>query len=284
MAENRSTKTMGKSQQINPRIIYLILGLLIAFQLLYPLRLPMVVGREAMGLYQAVEEVPPDKIIVIGAEWEAGTQGENAPQTEAVIRHCMSKGKKIAILGMALQGPRLVEQIAQGVAEEYERTYGVDWCNWGYKAGGENMLMAWAKDIPATIQEDARGTEISQLPMMAQVQDINDVGLIIEFTGSASLDLWLQFIEGVYKTPMGYGCTGVMGPEAYPYLDSGQLQGLLLGLKGAAEYEKLVKYHGRATYEMAAQSVAHLLIIGLIVLGNLGYLMARWRRRRGEGR
>jgi len=36
------------------------------------------------------------------------------------------------------------------------------------------------------------------------------------------------------------GVTAVMAADLYPYLQSGQLVGMLAGLKGAAEYEKLV--------------------------------------------
>jgi hypothetical protein len=288
---SRSADRASSLQRISPRVIFIALAVLLIWQLLRPISLPMYVSAEAQGLYDAVDRIPPDKILVIAADWAAGTNGESAPQTEAIMRHCMEKGIKFAVLGMVLQGPDLSQEIGEAVGKEFHRTYGVDWCNWGFKPGGYNMLTAWAKNIPGTIKHDIRGDDVSKLPMMASVHSVRDVGLIIDVTGSSTLEDWLQFVQGVYRTPMGYACTGVLGPEAYPYLDSGQLRGILVGLKGAAEYEKLVKYpdndrkhpgrhlRGRATYEMSAQSVAHVLIILLIILGNLGYLRAR----RGKG-
>jgi hypothetical protein len=47
-------------------------------------------------------------------------------------------------------------------------------------------------------------------------------------------------------------------------------------MKGSAEYEKLVNKPGLATIGMDSQSIAHMLIIGFIILGNLLY----WREKR----
>ena len=77
-------------------------------------------------------------------------------------------------------------------------------------------------------------------------------------------------------------CTGVMAPEAYPFLDSGQLVGMLTGMRGAAEYEILLHSPGFGVTAMAGQSAAHLFILALIALGNLPILVAAIRK--GVGR
>jgi hypothetical protein len=71
-----------------------------------------------------------------------------------------------------------------------------------------------------------------------------------------------------------------MAPEQYPFLDSGQLSGMLTGMKGAAEYEQLIGAPGFGLPAMAGQSFAHLYILFLIVLGNLPILIGWSRRRR----
>jgi hypothetical protein len=70
-----------------------------------------------------------------------------------------------------------------------------------------------------------------------------------------------------------------MAPEAYPYLDSRQLVGMLTGMRGAAEYEQLNHSPSFGVTAMAGQSFAHLCILVLIGLGNLPILAAAWRRR-----
>ena len=117
---------------------------------------------------------------------------------------------------------------------------------------------------------------------MAGVRDWHEIGMVIDITGSSSLDYWVAFWQGVYGVPLGYACTGVMGPEAFPFLDAGQIKGILNGLVGAAEYEVLLGVSGAGQQRMTSQSAAHVLIIALIVLGNL--LMMREARRKAQSR
>ena len=76
------------------------------------------------------------------------------------------------------------------------------------------------------------------------------------------------------------GSTAVQAPELYPYLQSGQVRGLLGGMAGAAEYEKSTGVTGPATKGMDAQSSAHVFIMFLILLGNAIY----FARRNAQGR
>jgi len=136
-----------------------------------------------------------------------------------------------------------------------------------------------AKNIPKTIKSDFYGTPLTDLPMMQGVEDIESIGLVIEITGLAAItEIWIGLIQGVYGTPFATAYTAVMAPGYYPFLDSGQMQGMLVGAKGAAEMEALVARPARASVIMNVQSWAHLLIILLIVVGNLGFVFARGRR------
>jgi uncharacterized membrane protein len=67
----------------------------------------------------------------------------------------------------------------------------------------------------------------------------------------------------------------VSAPQAEPYLASGQLAGLLAGLRSAAEYELLMKSPGSAAAAMDAQSTGHVLLILFIIMGNLSYFVMK---------
>ncbi len=71
-----------------------------------------------------------------------------------------------------------------------------------------------------------------------------------------------------------------MAPNYYNYLQSGQIFGLIGGLRGAAEYEELVNHPGKAVRGMFVQSIAHLLIVAFIILGNVTYIIERRRGRK----
>ena len=87
-----------------------------------------------------------------------------------------------------------------------------------------------------------------------------------------------------------------MVTDAIPYVESGQLKGILAGMPGAAEYENLVYgfmknqsdnrfilnpdkvYPGKATSRMSAQSLAHVIMVLFIVFGNIAYYLKRKRK------
>jgi hypothetical protein len=58
-------------------------------------------------------------------------------------------------------------------------------------------------------------------------------------------------------------------------LRSGQINGLIGGLRGAAEYESLIGKKGRAVAGMDAQSATHMAIIMLVIICNLFYFSQR---------
>ncbi|MES4792903.1 MAG: hypothetical protein C4321_07885 [Chloroflexota bacterium] len=112
---------------------------------------------------------------------------------------------------------------------------------------------------------------------MRGIHSFADVLLIVDITAADTIRNWISFVSQPYRVPIGIGCTAVMAPEQYPFLDSGQLVGLLTGMKGAAEYEALVRRPDFATRGMVGQSAAVLLIILFIAVGNLGYFAGRRR-------
>ncbi|MGC4096197.1 MAG: hypothetical protein QM706_03695 [Nitrospira sp.] len=66
-----------------------------------------------------------------------------------------------------------------------------------------------------------------------------------------------------------------MAPGLYPLLRSGQINGLIGGLRGAAEYESLIDRKGKAVAGMDAQSATHVAIIALVIMCNVFYFSHR---------
>src|SRR2546427_12363929 len=85
--------------------------------------------------------------------------------------------------------------------------------------------------------------------------------------------MWYVFGKDKYRFEMAGGSTGVIAPGLYPFLRSGQINGLIGGLQGAAEYGTLIKRKGRAAAGMDAQSATHFVIIILVLLGNTFYFV-----------
>ncbi|MBC7328885.1 hypothetical protein H5T88_00845 [bacterium] len=270
-------------RQIKRQWIYLCLAVLVSIPLFLKIRLPFFVGPQAKGLYEAVKNLPEDKVVLLAMDWGAATKGESMWQAQAIIEHLFKEKKPFVILGYDIQGPQLSEELAEKLAKKYHKEYGEDWFNVGFITGGLPLLLRMAKNFQATFKQDSvERKPLSALPLARKIRDINDIGLIINVTGSGTYGDWIT-IQTTYKVPLAVACTAVITPDLYPFLDSKQLIGMLSGLKGAAEYEALIKGSHRETTlkMMMSQSMAHLLIIILIVLANIGLYMERRRRRSG---
>ena len=107
-----------------------------------------------------------------------------------------------------------------------------------------------------------------------------EIDFIFEVADNSTANYWVSIVNAQYGVPMGCGTTAVSAPQYFAFVASGQFVGLLGGMKGAAEYEIMVGHKGTAVTGMGAQSLVHLLIIGLVLLGNLGYFMTRKDRLR----
>ncbi len=262
--------------------VYLLVALAITLPMVLPVRIRMVPTPPVRSFFRMVEQIPKGKALMIAADFDTGTEGENGPQVEAVLEHAMSRKIPILIMGTAIQGPELVQSYAEDLAKKYDYRYGRDFVNLGYLPGGQPVLEKLGRSIWQTKPTDYQGKPLSQLPMMRRVRTAKDIALVAEFTGAGVLPWYIQTFWAQFRVPLAQGCTGIIGPEQFPYLDSGQLSGLMTGLTGAAQYEHLIKAPKRAYRRMIPQNFAHITVIVLIVLANIRLFAERARRLRGR--
>lgn len=276
---------------LDRRILYVVLAIVIAFPLLIKVPLPPpAITPPTISYYETIEKVSADadtkdKLVIISCNFGSGTLAENLSQLEATLNHIVSKKMKFAIFAFSdPQGRDLGGTAAKRIAEAAGYKYGEDYVNWGFRPPQSivPLMKAMVGDLHGAIGNDVNGTKLSNVPMMKNYKKANDVGLIIEFAAAATHVYWIQFFQRAGSKPIAtlFCPTSVMATEAYPLLETGQLQGMLVGLKGANEYETKMNRPGFATRASASLSYSHLLIIALIVLGNIGMIQAR-RRQQG---
>jgi hypothetical protein len=267
---------------IDRRWIYLMLFLATLAPLVFRWELKLFPTEDARSLQRLVETLPRDKIVVLSCNWEAGTKAESRPQTVALARHLLRRRIPFAMISIAYPtSPQIAQDaVDQAVREEGRGVYGVDYCNWGYRVESAQWLQALSRNIPKTVSTDWKQRPLAELPIMRGVDTFReDVSLLVDITGSSTIPLWIALVHAPTGVPTGLACTAVMAPEAYPFLDSGQLAGMLTGMRGAAEYEQLIGSPGFGVRAMAGQSFAHIFILILIALGKVLIVGAAVRRR-----
>jgi hypothetical protein len=94
-------------------------------------------------------------------------------------------------------------------------------------------------------------------------------------TGGTGTHEWVRQAVMAHNVPLVMGVTGVLAASNETYVQSGQCKGILAGLRAAAEYEKLTEKKGSGTVGMDAQSIAHLLIVIFVVMGNVAMFLSK---------
>ena len=132
-------------------------------------------------------------------------------------------------------------------------------------------------DIASVFETDYDGTAITEIPMMKDIKNYEQIDLLLDLAAGSSTEAWIVYANTRYNLKIAAGVTGVIIAQMYPFLQTGQLVGLMPGYLGATEYEKLLDAPGDGTIGLNTASFVHLLIIGLVFLGNIAFFIQRQR-------
>jgi len=280
MAKQQQEKSFWqKLIGIDRRVIYLIIALAMILPFFFQMGLPIPVTDEVKRVYDYVEGLTPTDCVVLSADFSPSVAPELSPMFEAVFRHCLKNKVKVLVISLLPQGPGLVEPVVQQAARDHRATNGVDYAFLGYQYGFSLVIMRMMENIEAAFPNDYYGTKTSDLPVMKNIHNYEEIDLIVSLTGSSNHRVWLTYAHEPYNVPVAPGVTAVIAADVYPYLQSKQFIGMLGGLKGAAEYETLIEEKKMASMGMEAQNWAHIVIILFIIIGNIGFFAIKRQER-----
>jgi len=262
---------------IDRRIIFALVGLAVLFPLLHgPFKLPVRVTPVVQQVYDKIESLPERSVFLISLDFDPSSKPELYPMTVAVVRHAFQKNLRVLAMNLWITGTTMAEQIVSTVAREYGKEYGKDYVYLGWAPGNQNVILGIGQDLYKTFPKDYYGNDTSTMPVLQGVRSLRDVNYMFDVAaGDPGIETWIVYGREKYRFEMGGGCTAVTAPGMYMYVNSGQINGLLGGMRGAAEYEALIGRSDKATVGMDAQSVTHLLIIVLVVISNVVYVITR---------
>jgi hypothetical protein len=281
-------------RDLDRRWIFLLMMLAVALPILIEAQFPEKATGLAKAVFDEVEALDERAPVLLSFDFDPASEGELGPMATAFVRHCVEKKLRMYFMALWPVGPQMIDDNIRKVirADFPHLIYGEDYVNLGFKSGGEGVIKVIVTDMRQLFTTDAFGTSIDNIPMMKDIENIQQMDLVINISaGYAGTKEWVQYAVTPFPDDIRIvaGCTGVQAPLLYPYIPQ-QLPGLLGAIKGAAEYEKLVmdKYGGddpsgkylEGQRRMGPQLIAHVLMIVLIVLGNIVFLIGRKR----EGR
>jgi hypothetical protein len=280
---------------LDRRIIYLVLATVVMVPLVIPTVPRVRVMTPVEKLFNAVEAIPKDRILMLDFDYDPQTLPEIEPMGVAVLRHAFHRRTKVAALSLYVQPLGLAKKALDQVTEEFNSQatsyedsiiYGRDYVFLGWQPPPIVPLLGMGISIVDVYQRDYYGYRTDSLPMMKRVKNFNDVGILVSLSGATAPLWWIAYSQTRFGVAVGAGITAVSASEFYQYYQTGQFSGLMIGMKGAAEYEEMVQSRlminsrRKASEALGSLTAAHLTMIVFIVIGNIGYFI---RKRREKG-
>jgi hypothetical protein len=284
---------------IDRRIIFLIILLALSIPIFLHMSINIDVTKEVRTFNNAIEALPTGSRILVSCDYDPGSEPELQPMAETGFRQMIKDHLKFVIMGLWPQGPMQANKALNAINEAKGKyiiengdtllvgrqiivvgtdtiRYGRDFINLGYQSGNELIIQRMGSSIRAAFPNDVNGRPLDSFPIMNGVNKLSDLDFIFNLSaGYPGTVEWVQFAVDRFHVPCGAGNTAVQAPQVYPYLDTGQLTGLMGGMKGGAEYEELTGFKAKATMAMVSQTAAHIFVILFIIVGNLAFFMTR---------
>jgi len=254
--------------------------IVVALPIVKPLGLPIKVGQQAQDFFETVDKLPEGGKVLVFINYRTDCVVEMNPQLICIFKHVAQKHGKIIMVSGVDEGAMVSQSVAVKVAEELGLEYGVDWINLGYKPGGDVFMKKMVDNFwEASAYCDMNGDPLDKFPIMQGFDSLAKADLVLNLVAVVPSpgEKLLQMAIIPTKVPYAVGTTALQATSEMVFYSSRQYQGLLAGLRGAAEYEFLLGAPGDAITGMDSQSFAHILVIVLIILGNLGYFLGEKR-------
>lgn len=262
-----------------PREVIMALVLLaIIVPAMNPLGLPLMVGSMSEAWYDTVDSLPADSVILFDIGYGSGGYPSLGPGNIAAFHQMFEKDLKIVIMATSLEGTLMYPLIMDSVLPEqnYGAVYGEDYVFIGYIAGSQTAMAGVLGDLKSLVTNDYQGTAISTFSLMDNVGGADDFALVAYVTTAGeTAEGWVYQASSQYNVVVLGGCLSMMTTSIKPYYDSGQIAGIMDGIKGAADLEFLTGHAGDAIVSSDILTFTQSLVLIFIIVGNVSWYMTK---------
>ncbi|MGQ0553633.1 MAG: hypothetical protein ACT4PU_10480 [Planctomycetota bacterium] len=278
---------MTEVRSIDRRWIFLSIGLLVVVLYAADIKAPLPTSRYVQSFYATIEALPEGSIVLLSADFDAGSAAEMKPMYDAAVHHLLRRNLRVVNVATWPAAPPFTREAFGTIAPQYGKVYGRDWVELGFRVGDDVALGQIGQSLRTAYPTDKlNGAPYDSFPILRDVGDSSrGIALLITISaGFPGVLEWIPQLGSRYGVPIIAGTTAVQTPQLFAYYPN-QIKGFLGAATGATQYLQLV---GEQTPELHAQrdsnqrrmlvqSWAHVLIIGLIVIGNVLYFAGRRR-------
>jgi len=223
---------------------------------------------EAQALMDSINALESGSPVLIVTDYQAGFSAEMEQVADPLIRHLAQKQVQMVLLSTYPEGVWLAERLLDvSLTDDSFSQVREQAVNLGFLPGGRIGLLSYAVDAQASFAEGV--WESSNLGNINHINDFSMVLILADTLDSARS--WLeQAGPSLIDTPMFMVSSTQEAAMMLPYLDSGQLAGMLSGVQDAGLYETalgdtVMTSTIWSAYQAGLLAMATLILVGFVI-------------------
>ena len=261
--------------KLDRRIYYWLILIAITVPLISPIGLPITIKPSTRALYDGLTSIQEGDVVLIDIFMSVSTWSECMGGLVVETNTLIDQGARLVFTGSSVDVAKSWDRLNELAPRLQELEYGTDVVFLGYYSGEDAAAAQMAVDISSIFPADHYNTPIEDLPLMVDANTAEDYSMVL-FTAEGE-QKWIQQWGSNHGIPVAGTGIAMKGSALAPFLDSGDIFGLAVGVRGAAELESLAGMPSAATKTMDAISSTHLLFVLLIIVANLPIVIQKIR-------
>ncbi len=277
-------RVLAKMSVIDRRYVFFLMGLAVVLPFLAPIEFFAKPSEQTIQFDRALSEaIEREAPIFMELAYGNQTMSELEPITLAVMHRLFAAKKKVIFFTLYETAAAFTRRYLAELENVYGLKYGKDYAFLGFASAYTTAMYNLGNAIKEVYHEDDRGTPIDELPIMSGIESLKDGSALIDIAANSNPRFWVNYAVEPHGITFLMACTAVDGPNYFPFLQTGQVKGLIAGGRAGAEFEGILKERGilkgvgDATRSLGSQSLSLLVIIAFIILGNIGHFAGRQR-------
>jgi len=260
-----------KIPELSSRAVWAVLLVIFIVTSIIPMGAPFVISEYTLEAYNLFEELPEGSIVVMGGAYVFAFDLESSAGMIATLKQMARLGHKLVCAPLAVEAVQY-EKYCIDMARVDEKyggpwKYGVDYVILPYIPGGDAALVSFLEDVKATVSVDVAGTPLSELPLMDEFNNWEDIDVwALPHYGVTSI---ARFVVGERGIPMIHHAQAASFAGDINYMAI--YPGLVFatnGFLGGAQYERLEGIKGIGHAAVDGYYLVSAALIGFIILGN----------------
>ena len=276
------TSSVSRSQRFLRGIIFMLLLVVVVLPLFTGTSMNDIPLTASAGTGQAHAfvqyELPPDSAVLLIFDYEAAFAAEMEAAAAPLIDYMMTiKHPRLCLLASRATGAGLSDRFMRKTQP------GKEYVNLGYLPGDAAGALAFVEDPVRVKPVSVNGQDAWQTETLQGVTSISNFAAILLLTDEAdTARIWIEQTQGRRQdTKLIVLASAQAGPLLLPYLESGQIDGMVVGLDGGGPIEKANSGRpGKVRQYWDAFGFGLIVTIFIISAGSLWSLFVAWQSRR----